>query len=163
MEINLTPNSIRIIITVFNFGILCVILNHFLFKPVNDMLTSRQKEIDSSIRKTKEDEVNAEKNRIESENYLKGSRNQGKEIVEEYKDKAHQLYDEMLKEAHMEAQTIRDRGVRDAQREKEKAEAEIRKDVVDLALMLSSKALEETIDEEQHRRLIENFIAKVGI
>ena len=47
-------------------------------------------------------------------------------------------------------------------REKEKAESEIKKQVIDLSLILSEKALEQLIDEKQHRRLIEDFIFKVG-
>lgn len=163
MGIDISPNGIRILITIFNFFILCIILRHFLFKPVNDLINTRKNEIDSLIKKSELDNINAEKNRIESEGYLKSSKYEGKNIVEEYKGKAEHLSQDIIKEAHIEAQAIIDRAVKEAQREKEKAEAELKIQVVDLALLLSSKVLEETIDEEQHRRLIEDFIAKVGI
>ena len=154
---------LRIGITVINFVILLLILRRFLFKPVNDVLTSRRDEIDSTIKKANEDEANAVKNRAESEKNLKESRAKGKDIVEEYKAKAEHLSNDILKDAHTEAQTIMDRAMKEANREKEKAEAELKEHVVDLAVLLSSKALEESIDEEQHRRLIKDFIAKVGI
>ena len=154
---------LRIGITVINFVILLLILRRFLFKPVNDVLTSRRDEIDSTIKKANEDEANAVKNRAESEKNLKESRAKGKDIVEEYKAKAEHLSNDILKDAHTEAQTIMQRAMKEANREKEKAEAELKEHVVDLAVLLSSKALEESIDEEQHRRLIKDFIAKVGI
>ena len=49
------------------------------------------------------------------------------------------------------------------EREKEKAEYEVKKQAVDIAVELSVKALEESIDEEVHRKLISDFIAKVGM
>ena len=48
------------------------------------------------------------------------------------------------------------------EREKEKAASEIQKQVIDLSLILSEKALEKLIDEKEHRKLIEDFIVKVG-
>lgn len=56
-----------------------------------------------------------------------------------------------------------ERAKKETEREKQKAEEEIKSQAIELAIMLSSKALETTIDEAQHRRLIEDFIAKVGI
>ena len=48
-------------------------------------------------------------------------------------------------------------------REKEKAEYEVKKQAVDLAVELSIKALDTQIDEDLHRKLISDFIAKVGM
>ena len=84
-------------------------------------------------------------------------------IVEDYKVKAGKVSSDILKEAHEEAQTIVNRAKVEAEREKEKAADEIKGQVVDLAVLVSSRALEGSIDEEQHRRLIKDFIAKVGI
>lgn len=56
-----------------------------------------------------------------------------------------------------------DRARKEAEREKEKAAEEIKSQAVELAILLSQKALEKTIDENEHRRLINDFISKVGI
>ncbi len=60
-------------------------------------------------------------------------------------------------------QLILNRAKTEAEREKQKAEDDIKNQVVDLAVLVSSKALESSIDEAQHRKLIKDFIAKVGI
>lgn len=153
----------QIIMTIINFGILLLILRHFLFNKVNDAINSRQNEIINKINKTEDDMKKAETLRIENENNLKQAREQGKNIVEEYKVKAEKVSSDVLQEAREEAETIITRAKTEAEREKEKAADEIKTQVVDLAVLLSSKALEQSIDEEQHRRLIKDFIAKVGI
>lgn len=152
-----------VVITIINFGILLLILRHFLFNKVNEAIDSRQNEIINKINKTEEDMKKAESLRIENETNLKQAREQGKTIVEEYKIKAEKVSSELLNEAREEAETIIKRARTEAGREKEKAADEIKGQVVDLAVLISSKALEQSIDEEQHRRLIKDFIAKVGI
>ena len=49
------------------------------------------------------------------------------------------------------------------QREEEKVKYELKQQVVDISVMLSEKALGESIDESKHRELINDFIEKVGI
>ena len=156
-------NTFQLIATIINFVILYFILRHFLFQRVNDTISSRQNEIIDKINKTDDDMKKAEALRIENENNLKQAREQGKTIVEEYKIKAEKVSSDVLKEAHEEAETILVRARTEAEREKEKAADEVKNQVVDLAVLISSKALEQSIDEEQHRRLIKDFIAKVGI
>lgn len=158
----LRPDVVRVVITIINFCILYFILRHYLFKPVNDILAARKNEVESSIKDASEDKKKAEINKIQSEDILKDSKQKGKSLVEDYRVKAEKLSDEIIKEAKVEAEKIMERATIEIKREKEKAEYEIKKEAVDLAVLLSSKALEESIDEEQHRRLIKEFIAKVG-
>ncbi len=39
----------------------------------------------------------------------------------------------------------------------------MKRQIIDLSLLMSSKALGENIDEEKHKQLIKEFITKVGI
>lgn len=148
---------------IVNFIILYFILRHFLFTPVNNTINSREKEIKDRITRSEEDEKKAEELRLERERKLQMAKAEGKEIVENFKVKAEKLSSEVVKEAHDEANLIMQRAKTEAEREKEKAEEEIKNQVVDLAILLSSKALQETIDEDKHRKLINDFISKVGI
>ncbi len=150
------------IFTIVNFIILYFILRHFLFKPVDNIITTRQNEVNTNIKNAEENKTKAEQFRIESETNLKESKNKGKTIVEDYKKKAESLFEEIKGDANKEAQDIIERAMHEAEREKEKAQAEIKEQVVNLAVALSAKALEQSINEEEHRRLINDFIAKVG-
>ena len=91
------------------------------------------------------------------------SKENGKAIIEDYKVKAENISSNIVSEAHSEANLIMERAKKEAEREKNKAKDEIKTQIVDLAVLMSSKALEESIDEEKQRKLIDDFISKVGI
>ncbi|MEY7999309.1 F0F1 ATP synthase subunit B [Clostridium sp. Mt-5] len=154
---------ITVVITIINFVILYFILRHFFFKPVNDTLTTRQEEIDSKIRNAAENEKKSKQLVAQHNELLKNSKKEGKSIVEDYKNKAERVSEDVLGDARKEAQLILNRAKIEVDRQREKAQADIKNQVVDLALLVSTKALEGSIDEKQHRKLIEDFIAKVGI
>lgn len=156
-------NPLTVLATMINFGILFLILRHFLFKPVNATISSRENEIRGRIESSKEDVRKAERLRIENEEKLKGAKEEGKAIVEDFKSKAEKMKDEIVNEAKEEAEALLERARRDAEREREKASEEIKTQAIDLAILLSSKALEAKIDETEHRRLIKDFITKVGV
>jgi F-type H+-transporting ATPase subunit b len=159
MEIDVS----KLIATLINFLILFLILKHYLFKPVNNMIDKRQNEIVDKINKTDEDMKKAEALKNENDKILSGAKNDGINIVEGYKVKAEQLSSDIVKGARDEADTIIKRAKTEAERQTEKAADEMKNQIVDLAVLMSSKALGETINEDQHRRLIKDFIVKVGI
>lgn len=151
-----------IIFTIINFVLLLFILKYFLMKPVNKIMDDRQDGINMSIKKAKEDEEQGEISRREKERLLHESKVKGREIVEEYKASAQNISQEIIDEAKKESNIIIERTRKEIEREKQKAESEIKKQVIDLSLILSERALEQIIDKEEHRKLIEDFILKVG-
>ncbi|MDP4178160.1 MAG: F0F1 ATP synthase subunit B [Bacillota bacterium] len=156
-------NRLTVLMTILNFALLVWVLNHFLFKKVQLVINNRENEIAGRIKKTETDEMMAENLRIQNEQKLLEAKEQGKGIVEESKKKAEMVSGEIIQEAKNEADVLMDRARKEAEREKEKAAEEIKSQAVELAILLSQKALEKTIDENEHRRLINDFIYKVGI
>lgn len=159
MDINIS----HIIAVIINFLLLYFILRHFLFTPVNNAIDKRQNDIVEKINKTDEDLKKAEALRLENEKILTGAKDEGKIIVENYKNKAEKLSSDLVQDARTEADGIIKRARVEAERQMEKSADEMKNQIVDLAVLLSSKALGTSIDEDQHRRLIKDFIVKVGI
>ncbi|MBU3156787.1 F0F1 ATP synthase subunit B [Clostridium estertheticum] len=159
---NLTINWNTIIFTIINFIVLLFVLKHFFSKPVNKIMDDRKNGINASIKNAKDNEEKAEISRIEKDKLLHDSKTKGREIVEEYKVKAQNISQEIIDDAKKESVTLMDRSRVEIEREKEKAASEIQKQVIDLSLILSERALEKHIDEKEHRKLIEDFIVKVG-
>jgi F-type H+-transporting ATPase subunit b len=106
-----------------------------------------------------------ESNRIKSdwEKKLSDAKNEGRKIVEDYKEKAGTLSDEILTKAREEAGLILERAKTDSEREKEKAREEIREQIVSLSLLAATKAIREELDEKKHHEIIKEFIEEVGI
>ena len=159
---NLSIQLSTIIFTIINFIILLFILKHYFSKPVNKIMDDRINGINTSIKNAKDNEEKAEISRKEKERLLHESKTKGREIVEEYKANAENISQQIINEAKKESIILMERSRVEIEREKEKAESEVKKQVIDLSLILSEKALEQHIDEKEHRRLIEDFIFKVG-
>lgn len=156
-------NPLTALATIINFIILILVLRHFFFKKVSDLISSRENEINTRITNAEKDEEKARLLRIENEEKLKGAVDEGKAIVEDFKARAGKLSEEIVAKAKEEAEFLLEKAKNDAEREREKAEDEIKLQAINLAILLSSKALEASIDEKEHRRLIKDFITKVGI
>lgn len=159
MEINFST----IIMTWINFGIIILILKHFFWDKLKEVIEERQNYVDEQLSKADEDSEKARMYLVKNEQILKQAKEEGKKITERQKQKGDKIYQEIIDNAKVEASTLIERANLEIAREKEKAEYEIRKQAVDLAVELSIKALEQKIDEDTHRRLIGDFIAKVGI
>lgn len=159
----MSVDGLRVIETIINLFILYFILKKFLFKPVNKVLTDRENEVSDTIIRTKENEEKSKSLLFENEEIVRKSKENGKAIIEDYKIKAENISSGIVSEAHNEANIIIERAKKEAEREKNKAKDEIKTQIVDLAVLMSSRALEESINEEQQKKLINEFISKVGI
>ncbi|MPQ42537.1 F0F1 ATP synthase subunit B [Clostridium tarantellae] len=156
-------NIAKIIITIINFIALTFILKHFFWEKIKAAIENRESEIEEKILQADDDAEKARRLRIENERILKSAKEEGKKITAEQKRKADKFYQEIVENAHKEADTIMERSKLEIERETEKAKFELKQQTVQLAMMLSSKVLEETIDENKHKELINDFITKVGI
>lgn len=153
----------KIFITWINFGVLILILKHFFWDKIKAIIEERQNSIEAKLIKADEDTEKARMYLVKNEQILQSARDEGKKITERQKEKGDKLYEELVHDAKTEVISLKERASLEIGREKEKAEYEIKKQAVDLAVELSIKALGQQIDEETHRKLIGDFIAKVGI
>jgi F-type H+-transporting ATPase subunit b len=155
-------NGSVIFFTVLNVLILYWFLRKKFFTPVLNLMDSRTKSIESQIQNAEEMVKQAQEMKMEYEKKLIESENEGKKIVQEYRDKAINLSNEIVNEANSEAELIKARANKDAEREREKAQEEIRRQVISLALMAASKAVDGQLDNNNQHILIKQFISKVG-
>ncbi|MBE6047116.1 MAG: F0F1 ATP synthase subunit B [Clostridium sp.] len=151
-----------VLLTLINFGILVLILKHFLWDKIKKSIDERQSYIEDKISKADEAEEKARIYLVENKRILNSAKDEGSKIIEGKKKDANKIYDEIVKDANKEAKAVMERAKVEIDRQKEKAEAELKKKVVDLAIELSAKALEEKVEDSTQRNLIDDFINKVG-
>lgn len=150
-----------VVITIINFIILFLILRYFFWDKIKVVIEERQKSIMDKMDSADKEFKAGTKFKIENEKILSLAKEEGKKITEERKKKADKIYDEILENARVEASAMRERAENDINRELDKAKSEIQQQVVELALVVSKKALEKSLDEAEHRRLIDSFISEV--
>lgn len=151
-----------ILMTLANFFLLVLLLKHFLFKKIKTVIDEREEFIEKRIVEAEEESAKARMYLVENERILSNSKQEGNKIIEKKKEKASKIYSEIIEDANKEAKIIMDRASLEIKREKEKAQYELKKQVVNLAIDISTKALEEKVQESKQRELINDFITKVG-
>ncbi|MCR4943585.1 MAG: F0F1 ATP synthase subunit B [Clostridium sp.] len=151
-----------VLLTLINFAILVLILKHFLWDKIKTSIDERQNYIEEKISKADEAEEKARIYLVENKRILSTAKDEGNKIIESKKKDASKVYDEIVNDANKEAKAVMERAKVEIERQKEKAEAELRKEVVNLAIDLSTKALEEKVEESTQRSLINDFINEVG-
>ena len=151
-----------LLMTLINFFILVLILKHFFWEKIRIAIQDREDFIQEQLSNAEDESQKARLYLIENERILKSSKEEGKKIIEKKKQKANKVYSEIVDDANKEAKAIVDRARLEIEREKEKAQYEIKKQVVNLAIELSTKALEEKLEDSTQRELIGEFITKVG-
>lgn len=145
-----------------NFFIFFFIIKKFIYKPTMDIVNARTEEVESALANAKAEEARIQVLKIEQEEKVKKYREEGQQLIEAYKIKAEKVSNDLITDAKNECEALRARAQQEIARERRKAESEIKTQVVDLSLVLAEKALEKKIDEDEHNRLIDEFISKVG-
>lgn len=153
----------KIVITWINFVILILILKHFFWDKIKAIIEERKNSIEQKLIRADENTEKARMYLVKNEQILQSAKDEGKKITERQKEKGDKLYQEIVGDAKVEASSLKERASLEIEREKEKAEYEIKKQAVELAIELSVKALGQKVDEATHRKLIGDFIAKVGM
>ena len=150
------------IIQIINLFIQVYLIKKFLFKPINEILEKRRKLADKTIREAREAQEEADSLKEQYENSLTNAHAQAAQIVSEAQKEAQVKADAMVREAQEEAAGIKARAAADIEQEKKKAINEAKDEIGGLAMDIAGKVVEKEINEADHKKLIEDFINKVG-
>ena len=145
-----------------NLFIQVYLIKRFLFKPINEMLEKRKAMADAQIQEAikAKDEANAIKTEYE-QNMLE-ARNKANEILVTAQKTAAIQSEVMLKEASTQAAALKAKAESDIAQEKRKAVDEIKDEIGGMAMEIAGKVIEREICEEDHKKLIDEFISNVG-
>lgn len=151
-----------ILFTLCNTAILFLALRHFLFAPVQKILAERQTAVDQSIKDAEDAKARAEAAENEYSEKLAAAKEESAAMLRNAARKAQQRSDEIVAKAKEEAAGIMQQNRDELERERLRAENELRAEVSGLAVMVAEKVVEREINPEDHARLIDEFIDSVG-
>ena len=93
---------------------------------------------------------------------MEGAKEESAQMIKAASKKAQLRSDEIISEAKNEASAILARADEDVEREKKRAQNELRGEVSELAVLVAQKVVEKEITEADHERFINEFIDNVG-
>ena len=145
-----------------NLFIQMYLIKRFLFKPINNILEKRKAMADAEIQNAVQAKEEAHAMKAEYEQNMQDAKNKANEILVSAQKTAAIQSEEMLKEATAQAAALKVKAESDIAQEKRKAVNEIKGEIGGMAMEIAGKVIEREICEEDHEKLIDEFISNVG-
>ena len=152
----------NIVWTIVNILVLFLLLKHFLFKPITEMMESRTAEIENNLKDAEDQKQKASELTAQYEEKLQGAHAEAAQIVSEARQRGQREYDAILKTAGQDAQKEQERARTDMEREREEMLRGVQENVTELVLLTASKLSQKELDEESDRKLVDSFLSEAG-
>ena len=154
----LEPNPGLIIWTVVTFVLLAFILRKFAWKPLLDSLHKREEHVRQSIERAEQARQDAERILEENRKQLANAEAEAHRIMNESRALSEKLKNELLEQANRESRRMVEHAKQEIDRDKEAALVQLRTEVASLAIKAAEKILDETLDENKHRKLVDAYL-----
>lgn len=151
-----------IFFTLCNLLILCLVFKHFLFGRVHKILEERQNDVSETYSKADKALLNAKNLENEYTGLMEGAKEESAEMIKAASKKAQLRSEEIILDAKKEASAILAKAGEDVEREKKRAQNELRGEISELAVLVAQKVVEKEITEADHEKFIDDFIENVG-
>jgi F-type H+-transporting ATPase subunit b len=162
-EAKFQVNLFQVIIAAANAVVFLVLIWTFAFKPVSKMLADRAERIEQGLKdaeQARRDRENAETERVAA---LTEARREANEIINRAQKVAQETRDADIAATREELERMRVRAASDIESEKQRAIAELRGEVADLALAAAGRVVGESMDDDRQRRLVEEFLREAAV
>ncbi|HET7521132.1 MAG TPA: F0F1 ATP synthase subunit B [Candidatus Limnocylindria bacterium] len=151
----------KLLFQVINFLLLLYLLNRFLFKPVLKLLDEREARIKTGLEDAEAAARDRELAKAEREAALDEARKEAAAMVARANKIAEDSRAEILADAKAQADKVTERAREEITAEKDRAMAELRTTVADLALDAASRLVRSEMNGTTQRRLVEDFLKEV--
>jgi F-type H+-transporting ATPase subunit b len=162
VETTFQVNLFQVVIAAANFAVFLVLLYVFALKPVSRMLEDRRSRIEQGLKDAEQartDRENAEAERVAT---LAEARKEANDILTRAQKVAQESRDADITATKEELERLRERATEEIGAEKQRAIAELRGEVADLALAAAGRVVGESMSDDRQRRLVREFLAAAG-
>ena len=140
------------------FAILMLLIKHYAWGPVSDMMERRRQKIISDLDSAASDRKKAETLANEREAALKNSRQEATQILSDAKTNAQNTSKEIVASANEDAAAIRKKANEEAAKAKSDALDAARDEVADISIAIAEKVITENLSAEDQKDLVDQFI-----
>jgi len=142
-----------------NLFIQCWLIKKFLFKPVCAIIEKRRALADSQIQDAKKAKEEADAMKADYEVEMAKAKETANSILQNAQKDAAARSEAMIQ---TQAAGIKAKAEADIAQEKKKAVNDIKNEIGGIAMDIAGKVIEREISEEDHKKLIDEFIENVG-
>ncbi|HUF59346.1 MAG TPA: F0F1 ATP synthase subunit B [Actinomycetota bacterium] len=156
------PEPGELVVGLVAFLILFFFTWKWVLPKFNQVLEERREQIQGEMEKAEATRKEAEKLQEDYRQQLAGAREEANEIIEEARATAEQMRRDLQAKAEEEAQATVARAQEEIGAERDRAFQELRAQIGSIAVELAERVVGQSLDEQAHQRLIDEFIDEVA-
>lgn len=160
----ITPEIGLMFWTGLTFLILMLILTKFVWKPLLNLVNTREGKIQDALDMAKKTKAEMEKLQVQNQNLLKEARIERDELIKDAKETSSQMIEAAKVKAKEEADKIVENARVAIQAEKSAAVADLKSQVAGIAIDIAEKILKEELSsKEKQTQLAESFANDINL
>jgi F-type H+-transporting ATPase subunit b len=156
------PDTGLMVWTLAIFILLMFVLSRYAFGPITAAVRAREKALEDAIEGAKRDRDAAAKLLQEHQAAIDAARGEAQKIIADGRAVGEKMRTDMIEQTRKEQQDMLERARREIVSEKDKAIMQLRREAVDLALAGASKVIEQNLESQKNRQLVESYLASIG-
>jgi len=153
-------NLPMIIAQIVNFTILLVVLRMVLYKPVLKMLDERKQKIAEGLNAAEIARAEAASAQANIQAQLDSARKDGQEIVANAQGIATRIQADAREQSAKDREAALERARNEIQLERDRAISDLRSEFAGITVAAAEKVINQSLDEQSHRRVIDETLAE---
>ncbi len=150
-----------VIWTLISFVLLVVILGKYAWKPIINALNEREGKIRSALEQADRARAEAAELLKKNEETMARAEEEHRKMMLESKAMAEKMKEEIVGKAREQAQLELQRASEEIQRNVVSARQQLRTEVADLAIKAAEKILDETLDAQKQKKIVDSFLQQL--
>jgi F-type H+-transporting ATPase subunit b len=147
-----------VIWTIVTFILLLLVLRKFAWSSIVGALTEREESIRHALKSAEDAKLEADRILQENKKQLEKIEAESRRILNEGRALGEKLKSEIVEKASQQSRTMVEQARQEIERDKDAALAQLRGEVANLALAAAGKILNETLDGDKHRKLVDDVL-----
>lgn len=151
-----------IIWTLISFFLLLILLAKLAYPQILKGLKKREETIQQQLEEARKTKQEAAALLEDYKRQIAEARSEAQKMINEGKGLGENMRKEIVQKAQQESNQIVKRAQEEIELQKQKAILEIQEKIADLSIMAASKIINKSLNTEDNRRLVEEYVSKVG-
>jgi len=162
ISIEVIPDIQHLILQLVALVILLMVFKRFGWAPTKRFLDKRQEIVASKFTEAEVAKEESLELKRQYEEHLSNATKEAWQIIESSKEEGKKVYENIISDARREAnEKLQSAEVAIAQDVKN-AQNKIKEDIIEIAVSSTERLIKKELDEKDHKRLFDDFIANVG-
>lgn len=145
-----------------NLFLTVFLMKKFLFDRINKIMDERKQMADSQIADAVKAKEDAQTMRDQYEASIGNAKEEARQIIAQAQKSAAEKGEAIVADAKKEAVALKEKASEDIAQERAAAFREMKSEIGDIAVSIAGKVIEKEVKEEDHQKLIDQFISDVG-